>query len=474
MNPQIDSPFDYQWEGALFLSTHHNALLADDMGLGKTVQVILAADVVDAKKILVIGPAIARFNWQNEFSKWGKRERNFKVILGKDDCTFHFEDSVICSFDFASENKEMLAVNKWDLIVVDEVHMLKNHTSKRTHSFFNNKDGIIKNCKYFWALSGTPCPNSNITELWVLLRTCGITKYTYDEFVEAYCTWYMFNGKKVVSGNRPEKINEIKKMLSRIMLRRKTEDVLKQLPKIFTQDLVVEAGPVDFNSSQAFVSYTFPIDRRDILAGKLTKEEALINATGFDINKMIATAKSVSTIRKYTGLQKVVPMCNLIKEEMAAGLYDKVVIFAVHKDTIEAVRFELHDFKPVIVYGGTPPLKREMHVKNFQTNPKCQVFIGNIQAAGTNIKLTAAHELFLLEPSWVPGDNVQAIKRCNRIGSTKPLRVRVVALVNSIDQKIGQVLRKKTMEALKLFDEKNPLQNEWDDVKDEELAEMLK
>lgn len=469
MNPShkkiIDMPFAYQWDGAMFLSTGSSRLLADDMGLGKTVQTIMAADIIDARKVLVICPAIARFNWQNEFRRWGKRERDFKVILSAKDSNFTFEQSVICSFDFASEYREKLVAHQWAAIIVDEVHMLKNHESKSTHSFFNAKNGLIKNAKYFWALSGTPAPN-NISELWVMLRTCGITKLSFDDFVLRYCTWYTFNGRRVVTGTKKEMIPEIQQMLKPFMLRRKTVDVLKELPKIFMQDLIVEPGFVDTNASQSFVKYSFPIDRRDVLAGLLEKdEEKLRNTDITDINKLMAMAKSVSTLRRYTGTQKVENTVKIIKQEFEDKAYEKLVIFAVHKDCIDELLFQLHDYKPVVVYGGTPAVKREMRIHMFQNDPECKIFIGNIQAAGTNITLTAANEMILLEQSWVPGENAQALKRCNRIGSTKPLRVRVVGLANSMDQKIAEVLRKKINELAMLFDGDENL--ELQDFKDE-------
>jgi len=61
---------DYQLEGIEWLAGKRYALLADDMGLGKTIQVIGAANSLALMNILIICPAVARGNWQNEFEKW--------------------------------------------------------------------------------------------------------------------------------------------------------------------------------------------------------------------------------------------------------------------------------------------------------------------------------------------------------------------------------------------------------------------
>jgi SWI/SNF-related matrix-associated actin-dependent regulator 1 of chromatin subfamily A len=91
-------------------------------------------------------------------------------------------------------------------------------------------------------------------------------------------------------------------------------------------------------------------------------------------------------------------------------------------------------------------------VDRFQNDPKCRVFVGNIQSAGTSITLTAAHQVLFVEQSFVPGDMAQAAMRCHRIGQTKPVTVRFVGLANSIDQFIAEMIRRKTAEIGALMD----------------------
>jgi SNF2 family DNA or RNA helicase len=105
------------------------------------------------------------------------------------------------------------------------------------------------------------------------------------------------------------------------------------------------------------------------------------------------------------------------------------------------------------LFGGTDPERREKNIKKFIHNPLCRVFIGNIRAAGIAITLTAASEVAFVESSWVPADNAQAAMRVHRIGQTRPVRCRFFGLVNSSDEKVQQVLKRKTRDITKLFDE---------------------
>ena len=62
---------DFQILGSLFLQLRKYACLFDDMGVGKTPQAIDA--VRDLKRVLVVCPAVAKYNWQNEFIKFDNR-----------------------------------------------------------------------------------------------------------------------------------------------------------------------------------------------------------------------------------------------------------------------------------------------------------------------------------------------------------------------------------------------------------------
>lgn len=456
----MEELFPYQKFGADWLSSRKHALLADEMGLGKTAQVITAADISGLSKILVIAPAVARVNWLREFNQWSIFPRDFQILSKMKDWP-RAGRSVICSFEYASTHPERLRFGmekQWDLLVIDEVHFLKSVDAKRTQNVFG-QNGIVHAAKRVWVLSGTPAPN-HAGELWVILRVFGVTELSYDAFLKRYCNVFMFGNRLRISGTKKSAVPELRALLSKVMLRRRKMEVLKELPPIHFTDIVVEPGFVDIDILPSFVDYLYPRDRRHELHEKLQKERATLEAvvdleaTGVDKIKMLeGMAASVSTLRRYSGIQKVQAVVDLVKSEIEAGLYEKIVIFAIHQDVIEGLRVGLTKYGAVTLYGGTPPEKRQRHIDKFQKTKKTRVFIGNIAAAGTNITLTAAHHVLFVEQDWVPGNNAQAAMRVHRIGQKESVTVRFVSLNNPMDERITQILKRKTKELAEIFDE---------------------
>jgi SWI/SNF-related matrix-associated actin-dependent regulator 1 of chromatin subfamily A len=453
----MDKLFPYQDQGAEFLSRKNYALLADEMGLGKTAQAILGLDRVSALIALVICPSVARINWLREFEMWSEFPRRYEVMAALTD-TPSKGVTVICSYDYATENFEKLAKIKWDALVLDEAHFLKSHEAKRAKAILG-VSGIARSAQKIWLLSGTPAPN-HPGELWIMLYTFGVTKLKYDDFIDRYCIVRNTSfGRKVVAANTAN-IPELRQLLSQIMLRRLKKDVMSQLPPISYGHVSVEAGPVDVEILPSFTQYFLPVDRRDELKLELERQANLLKSVESnmrpEMNDKLATlaaiSDSVSTLRRYIGLQKCRDAIEIINRELENNAYQKIVIFAIHRDVIETMRGGLRKFKPVTLYGGTDPDKRQRNIDRFQRDPKCRVFIGNIHAAGIAITLTAAHHVTFIEQDWVPGNNAQAIMRCHRIGQENPVSVRFIVLDKTLDAKIGFILKRKTEQLTEIFD----------------------
>lgn len=458
---EVENLFPYQLEGAQWLSTKRFALLADEMGLGKTVQAISAADTLNAWRILVVCPAVARINWAREFKKWSILDRPVDVILKglkRSGQKLAPNGSVVCSYDLVSAayaKEGTLLDGPWDLLILDEAHYLKSPTANRTQAILG-KRGLIHKAKRTWFITGTPAPN-HPAELWTMLYTCSITKLTYEAFIERYCQSYESTHGRVISGANLSRTPELRELLSGIMLRRRKDEVMKQLPPITYGEMSVEASEVELDMCSSFVQYVFPNDRRQELKDRLALERELVDTvthpgTPGIMDALAGISQSVSTLRRYTGLQKVKAAAELIDLELELKAYEKVVIFAIHADVISYLRDYLRKHKPVTLYGKTPPEKRQANIDKFQKTKHCKVFIGNIQACGTAITLTAAHNVVFVEQSFVPAENAQAAMRCHRIGQEKPVYVRFITLENSYDQRVASIVKRKMREFTSLFD----------------------
>lgn len=455
----IEDPlFPYQLQGADWLATKRFALLADEMGVGKTAQVIRAADNIKAERILVLCPAIARINWQREFSRFSTQQRSSYVVMDSKPSAKHSK-LIICSYDLAANfhknNTDWLSSDSLDLLVLDEAHYLKGVETLRTKAVYG-RTGLIRRAKKCWALTGTPMPN-HPGELWPILYTFGATTLSYDAFVSRYCNGYEGPRGFKITGARSQHIPELRQVLGKVMLRRKKVDVMKELPPIHFDHVTVPPGPVDLDVH--FVQYVFPRDERQLLTEKLEKETRLVTeglrstTLGRDgLTLLQALSESVSTLRRYTGLQKMPATIEMVKEELEEGYYDKIVIFAIHMGVIEGMRDALSKYKAVSLYGGTPAHKRQRRIDRFQRDPKCRVFIGNIAACGTAISLTAANQVLFVEQEWSPTANAQAAMRCHRRPQEKPVFVRCVGLADSIDESVNKILKRKTRDIVEIFD----------------------
>lgn len=144
-------------------------VLADEVGLGKTIEAGLVLKYVldsGAKRILIALPATLRKQWEIELDeKFGLKatildrytvERDYYSMKG------WIEDAsktriVITSYDYASKFMKRFPKVKWDFLIVDEAHHLRNvfHGTKRAKNLYELSHGIPK-----ILLTATPLQNS--------------------------------------------------------------------------------------------------------------------------------------------------------------------------------------------------------------------------------------------------------------------------------------------------------------------------
>lgn len=352
---------------------------------------------------------------------------------------------------------------RFDAAIIDESHYVKNLEAKRSQLVFG-KNGVPGVTNRHWCTTGTPTPNGLASELWTTLFTYGATTLSFWDFAKKFCVVEETGYGTVIKGTNmdPLVLGELREILSKKMLRRTAKDVNVQLPKISFSTVMVPPGPVDLRQT-TFWKYAIPEDKSQELAALIEAElgimEGIIgrddgsNVLSNDVVEVLkAQSKSISTLRKYTALQKLEPACELIAQELDANAYNKCVIFAHHRDLINGAARLLHRFYPKTLYGGSSPSTTERNIKNFQNpNHKVRVFIGQISAAGTSISLSAANHIFFLEESFVPDDNLQASMRCGGVNQPNPIFVRTFCLENSYDYRLQNIIREKMKQSAEIL-----------------------
>ncbi len=143
-------------------------VLADEVGLGKTIEAGLVLKYVldsGAKRILIALPATLRKQWEVELDEKFGLEATIldRLIVEKDyyETKKWIEDTqetriVITSYDYASKFMKRFPSVKWDFLIIDEAHNLRNvfHGAKRAKNLYEKSKGIPK-----ILLTATPLQN---------------------------------------------------------------------------------------------------------------------------------------------------------------------------------------------------------------------------------------------------------------------------------------------------------------------------
>lgn len=435
------SLYPFQRDGAGFLAGREHAYLADPMGLGKSVQAATAAKAVRVENVLIVAPATALENWRREWMEWGPKRARLEVV------------------SWASPRLPELVTraHEFDLVIPDEAHRAKNPGAKRTRLALD----ISRRSTYAWPLSGTPMPN-HPGELYPVIRVLwpdlvprvqvakGVTRpMKYEEWFDHFCFWRL-----TPYGKRPYAIKnapQLKSILSQFMLRRSYEEVGIQLPPLRV-DVSLLRRDASLRDALAR-SYGGRIDVEDLEARIEAEEEhPCPDCETFEEQGACRTCGgegvisegSQSRLRRLLGAYKAPLIAEQLAEELRAGEYTKIVVMAYHRATLALLRNELRGFGVSGFDGSTPLRLRQAAIDTFQTDPGCRVFIVQQTAAQEAINLQAASEIVLVEPSWTGDDNWQAIKRVHRIGSERPVRARVFAIADSLDEAVMQAVATKT------------------------------
>jgi SWI/SNF-related matrix-associated actin-dependent regulator of chromatin subfamily A-like protein 1 len=399
-NPRTCELYPHQVEGVEFLHRPDTAhkYLADDMGLGKTVQAATALHCYPyAKRVLVAAPASAGENWKAELEDWAPGDRAYMVR----------------SYDKVTRDVGEIA--KWnpDLTILDEAHYCKSPGAKRTRAALR----LAANSKNAWLLSGTPMPNHPgelyppVRMLWPeVLQDFGIRNY--QQWLETFCLLRPTPYGPKPYGVKPENATRLRAHLDRFMLRRKLADVALDLPEL---RVTLQWLPAN------------------------AEMEKRLEDVEYDDSEEVYT----STLRRLLGEAKAPLIARQIAEELEDGQYPKVVVLYHHKAVGSELRIRLDQYGISGFDGSTPGGDRQRAIQWFQTDPRCRVFLAQQTAAREAINLTAATEIVLVEPDWVPDMNAQAIKRIHRIGQGHPCRARIFAVRDTLDAAIMRGIHQK-------------------------------
>ncbi len=414
-------PMEHQKEAIQKLAENKRFILADDMGLGKTTSTIIAALETGAKKILIICPATLKINWKREIENYSKK--SVFIAEGKNFETNH--DFVIINYDIIKnfhdskkKGESKILEGKFDLVIVDEAHYIKNAQAQRTKLI----NDIVKDIERVWLLTGTPMTSRPIDYFNLLSLVDSPVAKNWMAYVVRYCAGYQFKvgPRKVWNVMGASNLEELRDRTTNTILRRLKEDVLDLPEKIITPIyLRLKSKEYENLMGEYYEWYRSKPDESNSLTVQFTKLTK--------VRQVIANEKTLQTI------------------ELAENIIEqgkKVIIFCNFTESLDAI-VQHFGKSAVKVNGSMSKVERQNSVDRFQEDEKVKVFVGNIKAAGVGITLTAAEAVIMNDLSFLPSDHSQAEDRAYRIGQKNNVLVYYPLFENTIEGLIYDILMAK-------------------------------
>ena len=417
----------FQLGGIDYACKRTNSLIGDEMGVGKTIQAIGVANKLGVEVGLIVCPANVRLQWARELKKWSMLCKNkFKmspwVINSSATGANPVRQWQIVSYDLLRRPElfAQLISQRFDLIVFDEAHMLKTVTSSRTRQALGclsdpEHEALISRAARVVCLTGTPLPNRP-REAYALMRhLCwdAIDYCSEEAFLNRYNPHAVINQRTFTRTSRLPELRA--RMRCDFMVRRLKADVLDQLP-----DKMYELAHVEDNGRI----------RKAVQAEKMLE----IDVGNLDhINQDDWGA--IATVRREMGEAMAPRVIEHVKALIDGGL-DKVVLFGYHRGVLasyaDALSGGLH------INGATTPKARQAIVDRFIGDPEFKVLPGHLLSMGIGVdglQKVCSH-CVIAEPSWVPGENEQAISRLDRHGQKQAVMAQFLVAHDSLSEKI--------------------------------------
>lgn len=441
----------FQRAGIQFACQRPATLIGDEMGLGKTVQAIGTLNVLLAERaprhVLIVCPKTLKLNWARELDKW----LTWPLTIGQADTkVWPDTDIVIIHYDALHVHTSVMRACVWDMLIVDEAHLLKNPKTRRTRSLLGRRSKKVEDriapvtATRRLMLTGTPIVNRPV-ELWPIISS--LDPETWSNFF-AY-------GKRYCAGHQDgygwdftgaSNLGELQDRLrSTIMIRRLKEDVLKELPAKRRQviDLARNgAAKVVDAESAALARHAATRDALEAaleLATADTNKEAYAKAVAALRLGAKIMLEEMSSHRHAVAVAKLPQVIEYLQGVLEDDESAKVVCFAHHLDVLHGIA-DAFGASAVMIAGDTSMDDRQAAVDRFQSDPTCRLFVGSILAAGVGITLTASAHVVFAELDWVPGNVTQAEDRTHRIGQTQSVLVQHLVVDGSLDAKMARTL----------------------------------
>jgi SNF2 family DNA or RNA helicase len=259
---------------------------------------------------------------------------------------------------------------------------------------------------------------------------------SFYKWKEQFCIMGEYGSQNILGYKN---IPILKNLLQNNMLRRLTSEVL-DLPPIIYYNEYVENTPCQDALYQAICEELYK-DKENIISS-LNPLTAMLRLRQVNGSPELVDA-SIQLDEKY--LSKNAKLAWLVERiDDIVSNDEKVIVFSNWVQPLRTIYKYIKQKHKICCYMGTMSEEdREKHKRVFINNPNYKVMLGTIGSIGESVTLTVAENIIFYDDCWTYADKMQCIKRANRIGSTKPLKVVTLMSKDTIDERVRQIIDTK-------------------------------
>lgn len=416
---------DYQMRDVRKMVSKKRCLNINRMGYGKTVEAIRAMRELNIRNAVIVAPKTVLNQWKAQFKKWWPGVYDSVVIWENVNTPIYSNTIVLINYEKLLNERVMtiLRSTRWDMLLLDEAHRIKNRTSKRAAAV-----KLIPS-EYKWAMTGTPILKKP-DDLWSILNFLGV-KYSgisYWNFVNYYC--------KVVEGFFGNKIVGLTENSTRVATFKKLLDhvAINNPDLALTKGKTVETVELVMSAKQKRLYR----DAKALVLDELPEGCTIANGAVQCLRLVQITSNPGLWLENEWGVK-----FEYIAEMLEDNPDEKIVVFSRFATTCETLQKYLATKKVKSeVYTGKQSAADKLSAKmEFIENPKCRALLGTIGAMGEGVDglQEVARIVIFLDRDWSSEINEQCEDRLNRLGQKERVLVQYLECKGTYDKYVDKV-----------------------------------
>jgi len=405
-----------------------------------TCQAIATAIAIGDFPVIVICPSSLKINWEREWAMWSGHKATVLsdsikntwynlftmgfadvFIVNYESLKKYFVASIDQPIDPKTGKKVPLRINhikfKSTINLVKHVICDESHRCKESKTLQAKLvKGICSGKENIQLLTGTPVvnkPDDLISQLAIIDRLGDFGGYR--NFLTNYC-------------DTDKRHHELQFLLKKnCYFRREKSEVLKDLPAKMRQIV--------------YCDITTRKEYKDAMSDLEDYLKRYKNATDEQVQKSMKgeIMVRIGILKNISARGKIKDAVEYISDVIDSG--EKLILFTHLRDVQQTVK----SFFPaaVTIFGDDDNATRQANVDKFQKDPKVQLIICSIKAAGVGITLTASSRVAFLELPWHPADCEQCEDRAHRIGQLDSVNCIYLLGKDTIDENIYGIIDDK-------------------------------